>query len=195
MNFCTACGSSVEAVSQFCGNCGNKLIASGEVSSNEKSSPVANFTQSVEERAQRLIATVVNPQTTSELIDEILAEHEECFNAELCEICEFIEEEIYVDLLKAMATNPSLSPVQQSRIFSLGLESQGSIVGIISGFLKNPQISDEIKKNCLLAPDFISYHVDDDLADVLQGYLALMQANSSFSPEEIISFRAQCDAL
>lgn len=196
MNFCTACGEKLGEGINFCGSCGNQVRRTNAAPSDANSDGASpQNLKSIEGRARYLLDLASDSETNTALIDEMLEAHGDCFTSDLCEVCEYIDEELFDDLLVRLAGNPALTALQQNVVFRYGIEWQGAIVGVIGGFLGNPAIADDIKTDCLSAEEFVAYHVGDDLADVMQNYLTSMRQNTRFTAEEIQKFEKICGQL
>ena len=196
MNFCTSCGTKLTEVSNFCANCGHRL-GSTEEGERQRQPAIGDSmsTLSTGDRAQLILEAAGDPNLASSQIDELLRDHAPCFRAQLCAVCEYLDENMMDGLLDTLAGNPALTPSQQSQVWSYGNDWQGALVGVIQGFLSNPAISDEIKASTLAAQDFIAYHVGEDLEEWMHTYLEQMRRNPRFTKGEIAQFEATCAEL
>jgi hypothetical protein len=99
----------------------------------------------IEERAEALLQEAESTSST-ERITEILDQHWACFDMDMCEICEYLEEEHYLDLLFELASNENITVEQQSRVVDAAFKWQGKIMGVMISLASNPAISDEYKE-------------------------------------------------
>lgn len=184
MNFCTACGTQLLVDAQFCSSCGQAVVV--HPTAPVPSPPSAEET--IEDRAESLLTIAKSADSSEEQIDDILEDHAECFEDELCEVCEYLEEELFEDLLGALSQNAALTADQQVRVLLAALEWQGRITSVIRGLAANPSVCGDAKEDVLSAAEFVAPHVDDDLPEYLSDIRTLMSANPAFTEDDLQEF-------
>ena len=135
--------------------------------------------------ADQLIAKAKDANTTTEYLDELIEAHASCQSGKTCELCEYIDEELFTTVYIALSENTSLSPDRQMKVFNIGSDWQGCVVSLILNFARNPSICDELKDVVLSARDFVGVHVDDDIDDYMATLRDAAEENPRFSKHEI----------
>lgn len=80
----------------------------------------------IAETAELLISTITSENLDQISAFKILDEHADCFVAELCPICSYLEDESLGDVLHLMARNPSITRDVQKRILEESFKWQGA---------------------------------------------------------------------
>lgn len=121
-------------------------------------------------------------ESSSKAIDKILKEHSGCITGEGCAQCKIIDEVLYEELVYALAENPNLNAKQQEAVLDLAHEYQR----VWEAFLRNPQISDDSRKQMTSGGEFWHDMDEDEVTRVIEA----MKANPRFTAAEIQEFRS-----
>ena len=142
---------------------------------------------SVEVKAERLIANARDINSSVDQLKAILDDHADCFEGDLCELCEYFEDESGEDLLMELAGNQNLSEDLQARVIALALDWQGAIHGVASSLARNAKVS-KATKDFLLDVDFLISL--GDAPETIPSLFEIMKSNPRFEKEELAKFVA-----
>jgi len=182
--FCIHCGAERQPGGRFCGSCGTSFEDGSEIP--ETVRPATSPTPAAY-TYDELVGLARDPDLDEDTIDDLLAGHAACFDAELCDLCESSDDE-GEGLLVALAGNPALSPEQQDTALEAAMSWQGRVVMVLMAFAANPNVSERVKGSVAVAPDFVVSHVGPDLDDIAEMIQASMERNPRFSLEDMESF-------
>ena len=117
----------------------------------QKKSERENVSENDEVEDELAILKILSsPLLTKIQTTDFLDEHEECFDDQLLDLCEFCQElDGDVDVLRILASNPALDPSIQMRVLSESMKWQDREIGVIYDLVGNPSISNEVKEYIL----------------------------------------------
>lgn len=145
---------------------------------------------SLEEETNQLLTEVSSPTISKPRIIEILDEHSNCFEADLCDICEYIDEEVLTGLLETLAANPVIDDVLQNRIYEESVKWQGQEISVLIEYAGNPSVSDNFKAHLLSPELWFGY---DEGRELVGLFIERASKNSRFSKSEIEEFLNTCN--
>lgn len=140
----------------------------------------------LEQNAVELLNLLRDKTVSRDSVNQYLEQHQDCFEGSLCEICEFIDENLDEDPLGILATNPVLSPSQQNRLMEEASKWQGREYALAVGFAMNPNVSDENIQMLVGSPDWFW---QDGSHELLPDLVQIMEANERFRLEDVAEFR------
>lgn len=143
----------------------------------------------VAEEADDLKRILSSPILSDETVFLILERHSNCFVANLCSICEYLEERGEDLILSQLAENPSISKAVQSRILEESFKWQGIEVGIKLSLVGNPGLDAEIRSTLLMPDIWYGYGYGNDLISEL---IEAASENPNFPIDEIEAFIKEC---
>jgi hypothetical protein len=136
-----------------------------------------------------LISTIANENLDQISAFKILDEHVDCFSADLCPICSYLEEESLGDVLRLMARNPSITKDVQKRILDESFNWQGAEIGVMLSLARNPALDSEIRPSLLHAEIWYGFGYGHELISDL---IEAAAGNPNFPEEEIDEFENEC---
>ena len=139
--------------------------------------------------AQALIVILENGELDQNSAFKILDEHSDCFAAELCPICSYLEEESLGDVLRIMARNPSITKDVQKRILDESFKWQGAEIGVMLSLARNPALDSEVRPSLLHAEIWYGFGYGHELISDL---IEAAAGNPNFPDDEIDAFEDEC---
>ena len=143
----------------------------------------------VAKEAQMLIAVLQNGELNQNTAFKILDQHSDCFEAVLCPICSFLEEESLGDVLLLMARNPSINKDVQKRILDESFKWQGAEIGVMLSLARNPALDNEVRPSLLHAEIWYGFGYGHELISDL---IEAAAGNPNFPENEISEFEDVC---
>ena len=136
--------------------------------------------------AEQLLVELSDRTINTQTVENFLESHSRCFEGDMCEVCEFIDNEGLDDPLGILAENPSLAADQQSRVMNESFKWQGRQYAVAIGFVLNPNICDDLVKFIVDSPSWFWLEGTHRLLpDVFQA----MKQNPKFGSHDIARFR------
>jgi hypothetical protein len=139
--------------------------------------------------AETLMSVLANPTLDQETIFAILDQHGDCFSAELCPICEYLEDESLGDILIQLARNPSINKDTQLRLLDEAYKWQGAEIGVKLSLARNPAIDSQVRSILLLSEIWYGYGYGHELISDL---IEAAAGNPNFPDDEIDKFEDEC---
>jgi hypothetical protein len=136
-----------------------------------------------------LISTIASENLDQISAFKILDEHVDCFSADLCAICSYLEEESLGDVLLLMARNPSITKDVQKRILDESFKWQGAEIGVMLSLARNPALDSEIRPSLLHAEIWYGFGYGHELISDL---IEAAAGNPNFPEDEIDLFEDEC---
>lgn len=143
----------------------------------------------VEKEAKRIISEVGDPAINKQRIIEILDEHQDCFGADFCDVCEYIDEEVLDGILENLASNPGLDAELQDRVYDEARKWQGQEVAVLVELAGNPSLSDKLKAY-LLGPEM--WFGMDEGEEIIGLFIENAKKNPRFTKSEVDEFLKTC---
>jgi hypothetical protein len=174
--FCEECGGQFTSESsKFCGSCGAR----------RRDALVGE--QNLETRVIQLTQQLQDENLDSSTIDSILDAHAACFEADLCDVCDYFDESGEdTHVLYDLANKKSLTPDQQQVVLAAAFSWQGRSEGVCMQLASSRGISDECKE--LLLGDLMWTNYGDDFEETVQDFLDVIRDNPRFTADEIATF-------
>lgn len=141
----------------------------------------------MKKEAKQLIKICRDAHTSTTLLDEIVEEHLDCVEDELCETCEYLEDEVGEKVITLVAANPHLSKESQEKLLEASFEWQGLTTDYLLVIVTNPNISDSLKKS-VVNYSFVNADTGEDGQAVATEVLAKLRANPRFNDKDIKEF-------
>jgi hypothetical protein len=136
--------------------------------------------------AEKLLQTARTSKSDNE-IQGILDNHWDCFDGNLCEICEYIDDSFLESLSSALASNENTSENTQLRILEGAEQWQGRENGVKLSFAANPKVCGAIK-SITLSPDLWT---SDDMREEAAQFLEIARNNKAYSLLELAKFEKE----
>ena len=135
------------------------------------------------------ISTIASENLDQISAFKILDEHVDCFSADLCPICSYLEEESLGDVLRLMARNPSITKDVQKRILDESFNWQGAEIGVMLSLARNPALDSEVRPSLLHAEIWYGFGYGHELISDL---IEAAAGNPNFPEDEIDLFEDEC---
>lgn len=139
--------------------------------------------------AQTLITILESRELEQDNAFKILEQHSDCFAAELCPICSYLEEKSFGDVLLLMARNPSITKDVQKRILEESFKWQGAEIGVMLSLARNPALDSEVRPSLLHAEIWYGFGYGHELISDL---IEAAAGNPNFPEVEIDEFENEC---
>jgi hypothetical protein len=143
----------------------------------------------IAKEAEILILKLANQNLTEDSIFKILDQHEECFSADLCSICEYLDEESLGNVLIHVARNISITKEVQKRVLSESFKWQGAEIGVMLSLARNPALDSEVRPSLLHAEIWYGFGYGHELISDL---IEAAAGNPNFPEDEIDEFEDEC---
>ncbi len=139
--------------------------------------------------AEALMSLLASPSLSEETTFSILDQHEKCFSAELCSICEYLDEESLGEILIQLTRNPSITKEVQKRVLNDSFKWQGAEIGVMLSLARNPSLDSEVRPNLLHAEIWYGFGYGHELISDL---IEAAAGNPNFPEDEIDQFEDEC---
>jgi hypothetical protein len=144
---------------------------------------------STESKAESLIeylsASVSDEKTFLKEMDR----HQSCFEADLCEVCEFLDENEMGNILRYIGKNPTITEAIQRRLLDESYKWDGMVINAKLWLAANPALAKSVVESLLHPEIWYGYGYGHEIIDDF--YDAAM-SNPNFPQAEFDAFIEEC---
>ena len=144
---------------------------------------------SIESQAKTLIAFLAAPVEDENSFVKEMDKHQVCFEADLCEICEFLDENEMGNILRHIGKNPTITEAIQRRLLDESYKWEGMVINAKLWLAANPSLSSAMVEPLLHPEIWYGYGYGHELID---DFVDAATSNPNFPQAEFDSFIEEC---
>ena len=144
---------------------------------------------SIETKAGALVEFLAAPIRDDEGILKEMDKHLECFEATLCEVCEYLDDNDLGNILRHIGKNPTITEAIQRRLLDESYKWDGMIINAKLWLAANPALAAAMVEPLLHPEIWYGYGYGHELID---DFVDAATSNPSFPQAEFDSFIEEC---
>jgi hypothetical protein len=144
---------------------------------------------SLESQARQLIEFLAAPVEDEESFLKEMDQHLNCFEADLCDICELIDENEMGNILRHIGKNPSITEAIQLRLLEESYKWDGMVINAKIWLAANPALAPAMVESLLHPEIWYGYGYGHELID---DFVDAATSNPNFPQTEFDEFIEEC---
>lgn len=144
---------------------------------------------SLKAKAENLIEFLAAPVKDEKAFIKEMDQHLKCFEADLCEVCEFLDENELGNILRHIGKNPTITEAIQRRLLDESYKWEGMVINAKLWLAANPALSPAMVEPLLHPEIWYGYGYGHELID---DFVDAATNNPSFPQAEFDSFIEEC---